>query len=192
MKGKVLFAFVVLAVAGLAFLPLSNAATTLAVYGYTDQAFYKPGDSGTLYFWVYNSGSTALILANVSIYYPWYNPAGLWVGNVTIVPSAPTVINVGENWNGTASFTVPSDGRAPSGTSSIRIIVGTDEIMGSGSVSMTVTSVPYYFSLQNMGDLTMWVEALVALLVVCTLIIVAAIFFFLRRPPVSKLEQKVQ
>jgi hypothetical protein len=193
MKERVLLVFVVLAVAALAFLPLSNAAATLTVYGYTDQAFYKPGDSGTLYFWIYNSGNVALILANVSIYYPWYNAEGLWAGNVTITPSASTVILPAGNWSGTASFTVPNDGRAPSGSSSIRIVVGTDEVIGSGSVSMTVTSVPFYFSLQNMNQLTLWLEVLVALIVVCTLIIAAAIFLSLRRrQTMLRPEQKVE
>jgi hypothetical protein len=174
-------------------MPLSNAAAALTVYGYTDQAFYKPGDSGTLYFWVYNSGTVPLILSNVSIYYPWYNAAGLWSGNATILPSAATVIPVGGNWSGTDSFTVPTDGRAPSGTGSIRVVVGTDEFMSPAfTVSLTVTSVPFYFSLQNMGELTMWLEALVALVVVAALIVAAAIFLALRmRWMPSKSEQRV-
>jgi hypothetical protein len=195
MKGRILLVFVVLAVAGLAFMPLSNAVAGLTVYGYTDQSFYKPGDSGTLRFWVYNSGTVDLVLKNVSIYYPWYNPAGLWAGNDTIIPPTSTaLVVVGGNWSGTDSFTVPSDGRAPSGTSSIRIVVGTDEFISPAfTVSLTVTSVPSYFSLQNMGDLTLWLEALVALVVVAALIVAAAIFLALRmRRMPSKSEQKVQ
>jgi uncharacterized membrane protein len=181
MKERVLLLLLVLAAAALAFSPLCSAVASLSVYGYTDQAFYRPGDTGTLKFWIYNDGTEDLILKNLTIYYPWYNPAGLWGGNETIIPSTSTVIPAGGNWNSTSSFTVPNDGRAPSGSNSIRITVNTDKVTRSSTISMSVTSVPFYFSLQNMGDLTTWLAALVVLMVICTLIIAAIILLSVRR-----------
>jgi len=193
MKKRVLLLFVVLAATALAFSPLSNAIASLTVYGYTDQTFYKPGDTGILKFWIYNGGTEDLILKNLTILYPWYNPVGLWGGNNTIIPSTATVIAAGRNWSSTDSFTVPNDGRVPSGSSSIRISVFTDKTTQSSTISLSVTSVPFYFSLQNMDQLTMWLTILVVLMVVCTLIIAATIFYSLRtRQMMWKSEEKVQ
>jgi uncharacterized membrane protein len=193
MKKRVLLFFVVLAATALAFSPLCNAIASLTIYGYTDQTFYKPGDTGTLKFWIYNDGTEDLILKNLTIQYPWYSPVGLWGGNDTIIPSTATVIPPGGNWSSTNSFTVPNDGRVPSGSSSISIRVFTDKTTHSSTISMSVTSVPFYFSLQNMDQLTMWLTILVALMVVCTLIIAATIFVSVRtRQMTWKSEQKVQ
>jgi hypothetical protein len=159
---------------------------SLTVYAYTNKPYYAPGDTGTLQFWVYDSGPSNLILNNVTIYYPWYNPLALWGGNATIVPSTSTVIAPGGNWSCTASFTVPNDGRAPSGTSSINIIVATNEVTCSSAVPLTVTSVPSYFSLQNMDQLLTLLMILVAAIVICTLIIVAAMFLSMRRQMMPK------
>jgi hypothetical protein len=193
MKKRVLLLFAVLAATALAFSPLCKAIASLTVYGYTDQAFYRPGDTGTLKFWIYNDGTEDLILKNLTIFYPWYNPVGLWGGNDTIIPSTATVIPAGGNWSSTDSFTVPNDGRVPSGSGSIRINVFTDKTTHSSSISLSVASVPLYFSLQNMDQLTMWLTILVALMVVCALIIAAAIFVSLRtRQMMWKSEQRVQ
>jgi uncharacterized membrane protein len=181
LKERILILFVVLAAASLAFSPLCRALASLEIYGYTDQTYYRPGDTGTLKLWVYNDGNEDLILKNVTIYYPWYNPVGLWEGNVTITPSTSTVIAAGGNWSGTSSFTVPNDGRVIAGSSSIRINVVTDKTTRSSSISMSLASVPYYFSLQNMDQLLTTLMILVAVIVVCTLIIAGAIFLSVRR-----------
>jgi uncharacterized membrane protein len=180
MKKRILMLLVVLAAALLAFSPLCRAAASLEVYGYTDQVFYKPGDTGTLNFWVYNSGTVDLILENVTIIYPWYSPVGLWGGNETITPSTSTVIAPGGNWSGTSSFTVPNDGRIIGVSSSISITVVTDRTTQSSLIPISLLSVPFYFSLQNIDQLMTWLMVLVVIIVICTLIIAAAIFLSLR------------
>lgn len=155
----------------------SNA--SLTVYAYTNKPSYRPGDTGTLQLWVYNSGTVDLILDNVTIYYPWYSP--VWGGNVTIVPSTSMVITPGGNWNYTCSFTVPNDGRISSGSSSISIDAVTDKTTGSSSIPISL-SVPYSYSLQNMDQLLTLLMILIVAIVICTLIIVAAMFIFARRP----------
>jgi len=164
----------------LAFLPLCRAAASLQVYGYTDQVYYRPGDTGTLKFWIYNSGTVNLILDNVTIIYPWYNPVALWGGNDTIIPSTSVVIAPGGNWSGTSSFTVPNDGRVLT-SGSITITGVTDETTRSSSIPISFLNVPIYFSLQNMDQLMTWLTVLVVVIVICTLIIAAAIFLSLRR-----------
>lgn len=181
MKEKILILLVVLAAASLAFSPLCRATASLQVYGYTDQTYYKPGDTGTLKFWVYNSGTEDLILKNVTIYYPWYNSVGLWGGNETITPSTSTVIAAGGNWSSTSSFTVPNDGRVVGVSGSISINVVTDKTTRSSSISISLLSVPFYFSLQNADQLMTWLMVLMVVIVLCTLIIAGAIFLSMRR-----------
>jgi hypothetical protein len=180
LKKRILILLVVLAAALLAFSPLCRATASLQVYGYTDQTYYKPGDTGTLNFWVYNSGTLPLILDNVTVIYPWYNPVALWGGNETIIPSTSTVIAPGGNWSGTSSFTVPNDGRVLGVSSSISITVVTDKVVQSSSIPISLASVPLYFSLQNIDQLMTWLMVLVVIIVICTLIIAAAIFLSLR------------
>jgi hypothetical protein len=150
---------------------------SVTVYGYTDKPFYEPGDTGTIQFWVYNSGTEDLVLKNITIYYPWYNPEAFWDGNTTIVPSAATIISAGGNWTGTSSFTVPNDGRISSASNSITINVATDKTTQSSSISMSLASGPYYSFLQDMDQLQTLLVILVAAIVICTLIIAAALFF---------------
>lgn len=176
MKKKILMLFVFLATASLAFVPVGRAVASFSVYAYADKVSYKPGDSGTLQIWIYNSGDEDLILKNITIYYPWYNPAGLWAGNVTIVPPTSTVIAAKGNWSGTSTFTIPNDGRVTTGGSTILINVVTDKVTESSSISMGLTSTPFYFSLQSMDQLLVWFTILIAAIVACTLIIVGTIF----------------
>jgi len=176
MKERILIPLVVLVAASLAFSPLCSALPNVTVYGYTDKSYYRPGDTGTLKFWVYNSGTDDLILKNLTILYPWYNPAGLWGGNQTIIPSTSTVISAGQNWNSTASFTVPNDGRAMGGSVTIDVI--TDKVNRTSYVSLTVTSSPYYFTLQGMDLLNMLVGTMVALMIVLVVIMVLAILVY--------------
>jgi hypothetical protein len=177
---KILILFLVLASISLAFLPLCRAYPSLTVYGYTDKVYYRPGDTGTLQFWVYNSGTDDLILKNVTIHYPWYSPVGLWGGNVTITPSTSVVVVAGGNWSDTSSFTVPNDGRVSAGTGSISVSVVTDTITRSSSIPMNLASTPLYFSLQDMDQLLTWLVILVIAVVACTLIIVGVIFLSVR------------
>lgn len=192
LKEKILILLVVLAIASLTFSPLCGAFASLSIYGYTDKSYYRPGDTGTLKFWVYNSGTDDLILKNVSIFYPWYNSVGLWEGNITITPSTDTVIVAGGNWSGTSSFTVPNDGRASAGGGSIGINVVTDKTSRSSSISMNLAAVPFYFSLQNMDQLMTSLVILGVVVAVCILIIAGIMFLSLRRSPMTwKPEEKL-
>ena len=190
MKEKVLLLLAVVAVGVLALSPLGKAQTpSLTVYGYTDQPYYKPGDTVTLKFWVYNDGSADLILYNVSIYYPWYNM--IWGGNMTVQPSSSTVISAnGGNWSDTVSFTVPNDGRATGGN--VRINVVTDKITQSFYIPLNVASVPAYMVLQGTDQMIMLFWAIIVLMIICTVIIAAAILASAHRPRTKIPEAKVQ
>jgi hypothetical protein len=180
LKREISMLLLVLASA-LAFLPLCKAQIIQAnpgvtVYGYTDKPYYWPGGTGTLRFWVYNTGNTTLALESVTINYPWYNGVGLWGGNVTIAPPKSTIILPGGSWSGTSSFTVPNDGRISSAGSNIIVAVATNETNVASYITMNIASKPSYFSLQNMNQLLTWLIILVVAIVICTLIIVGAMF----------------
>jgi uncharacterized membrane protein len=179
MQRKALLPCVVLVAMVLTLMPLCVAQQNVTVNGYTDQPYYKPGDSGTLHFWVYDKGTADLILENLTIYYPW-DPAGMWETNQTVIPSTSTVITAnGGNWSDNVSFTVPNDGRATGGQ--IEIYVTTDKVSGYSSIPISVTSVPTYLSLENMNQLTLLLTVIAVLMIICTAIIAYAILLVARR-----------
>jgi hypothetical protein len=100
-------------------------ANYLAVaYGRTDRSSYVPGDSGTLFITVRNEGSQALTVKNITVAYPWMAfVTDHWDGNFTAT-GINQALSQNQNFNTQYTFTIPSDGRAHSG--SISIVVGTD------------------------------------------------------------------
>jgi hypothetical protein len=191
MKGKLLPLCLVLVVIALALSPLCHATPSVTILGYTDKPYYKPGETGTIKFWVYNDGTDDLILKNVTIYYPW-DENGLWGTNQTITPQASTVITVLGNWSSTATFTVPNDGRSPtSSVTSVTFNINTDKIVRTRQLPLTVANVPAYLAIENMSQLTMWVMLSAVFVLICGVIIVVAILATSRRFPTGSPESKL-
>ena len=126
MKSVPLTLLAISILAGIMLTP-SHASFVINVYARTDRASYVPGDPGTLFITVRNSGTQAFTVKNISLTYPW--KAFLtdhWDGNTTDVLT-PQALAAGQTFNKQYTFTVPTDGRASSifgGTVSIQ--VGTD------------------------------------------------------------------
>ncbi|MEM3673779.1 MAG: hypothetical protein QW468_06145 [Candidatus Bathyarchaeia archaeon] len=185
MKEKAILTFTVAIILASmpAFVSLTKAAPSLDVYGYVDKVYYKPGESGTLKFWVYNSSPDGAILKNITIEYPWYSP--IWGGNQTVT-IANVVISQDENYSATDTFKIPDDSRAVSGA--IRFIVyyefGGNIYSHTDSVPLSIVT-PYPMALQNMDDLVMLFTILVVLVIVCTIILAAAIFLSGRKSKVA-------
>src|SRR5260370_17717499 len=101
-------------------------ANYLAVaYGHTDKSSYLPGDTGTVLITVRNEGSQAVTVKNITVDYPWMAfITDHWDGNSTYAITPVAALAQGQNYNTQYTFTVPTDGRAHSGT--ISITVGTD------------------------------------------------------------------
>ena len=185
MKEKAIPILVSVAIVALALSPFVNAAASLSIYGYTDKAQYKPGDTVTLTFWLYNDGTEDLILKNVTIRYPWYSP--IWGGNETI-NGQDAVINPAGNWTTSVTFTVPNDGRAQGG--GIRVDALTDKTEEIAFLSLSVASTAGIVAFENMDTLIMLFTFLIIITLICTIIIAAAIFLSARRPQVTwKAEQ---
>ena len=186
MKKKAMLVLVSVVLAAMAFSPFAYGFASLTIYGYTNKAQYKPGETGTLTFWIYNDGTDDLILKNVTIFYPWYSV--IWGGNETI-SGQDAVINPQGNWTTSLTFTVPNDGRATSG--GIHITVATDKIPSeTGSIFLNVATPSGMGSLEGMDNLIMLLTFLIIITLICTIIIAAAIFLSARRPQVTwKAEQ---
>jgi hypothetical protein len=192
MKGKLLSLCFVLAVIALVLSPLCYAAPSVTILGYTDKPYYKPGETGTIKFWIYNDGTDDLILKNITIYYPW-DGNGLWGTNQTITPEVSTVITVLGNWSSTATFTVPNDGRIPtSSVTSVTFNINTDKIVRTRQLPLTVANVPAYLAVENMSQLTTWVMWLAVFVLICGVIIAVVILATSRRRTPWSSEPKLQ
>jgi hypothetical protein len=184
LKGKILLASMIVALAVLAFSPAANANVSITIYAYTDKTNYNPGDTVTLTFYIYEAGTDQIVLANATVVYPWYSR--IWGGNQTINANN-AVVAQGKNWNTTVKFTIPTDGRAVSGAISIYYTI-TSPSLGTDfrqPLSLHVNSLPTYASVQNLDQLTTLLTVQTVLLIVSALIIAAAIFLSARRPKVT-------
>jgi hypothetical protein len=186
LKGKILIASMIAALAILVLSPATHASTNISVYGYTDKTNYNPGDTVTVTVFIYEAGTDTINLINVTVVYPWYSI--IWGGNQTI-SAHNYAISTGGSWNFTATFTIPTDGRASIGSGSTTISyyykVGSTVSQGSAtpdSLDLHINSVPFYMSLANMGTLITVIMVQAVLLIISALIIAAAVFLSKRRP----------
>jgi hypothetical protein len=183
LKGKILLASMIAALAILAFSPAANAAATVVVYGYTDKTSYMPGDTVTVTFYIYNYGPDQIVLKNVTVVYPWYNI--LWGGNQTINANN-AVLAEGKNWNSTATFTIPNDGRAYGDAIYFSFVytISGSPLPGSGSIDFPLASVPT-LAFKNMDNLVTLITVEAVLIIISALIIAGAIFLSGHKPKVT-------
>ncbi len=155
---------------------------SIAVYGLVDKDQYARGEEGKLTIWIMNTGDEPLILVNITVIYPWYIPALPLEGNETI-KLLSEVILVDGNKSYEYSFTVPTDGRAISG--SVAVWVETDKVSDGGSISLNVASPPLNMKLQDMDNLVTLITVQIIVSILAALIVAAAIFLSGRRPGVA-------
>jgi uncharacterized membrane protein len=165
-----------------------HAVADIEIYGYTDKIQYMPGEKGTVKYWIHNEGTEEVILKNIIIEYPWHS-LYVWEGNETI-KEINTVILIGGNWSATATFTIPSDGRAIGGY--VRITVVTDKVSRSRNIPLNVANAPVYTAFQDMDKIVTLFTVLVVLLIVCTVIIAATMFLAGRKPQVTWTKEKTE
>jgi hypothetical protein len=171
----------IIALAILVFSPAANASATTTLYGYTDKTSYMPGDTVTVYFYIHNYGPDQIVLANVTVIYPWYN---IILGGNQTIDAKNAVLTQGKNWNSSATFTIPTDGRASGDTIdfSFAYVIGSTVYTGSGSVNFPLISGVTALPLNIMDNLVTVLTVETVLLIISALIIAAAIFLSKRRP----------
>ncbi|MEM3616900.1 MAG: hypothetical protein QXN95_04935 [Candidatus Bathyarchaeia archaeon] len=170
---------------------------TVRVYGYTDKPQYMPGETVTLKIWVYNEGPDEIVLKNVTIYLPWYQP--VWGGDY-IIDANNYALPKDQSWNTTITFEIPADSRAYTPKNiRVKVVYGIGSIIYTPERDIGGLSVilPSYTSLENMGSLLENMDKLltlitvqVVLMIVCTIIIAAIIFFSTRRPKAIWVEEE--
>ena len=190
MKGKILIASMIAALAILALSPATHAAAGINVYGYTDKTYYNPGDTVTLSVFMYEAGTDTLNMINATVVYPWVNSTYPWYSDNQTITAKSIAISQGESWNFTATFTIPTDGRALTASSGIEIYYYYKDsgVIHPGVATPTtlhVNTVPFLFSLANMDTVITMIMVSAVLLIISALIIAAAIFLSRRTPKVE-------
>jgi hypothetical protein len=161
--------------------PLASAQEPPTLTAWTDKAEYGPGETGTLSFALYNSGSSALNIKKVTIVFDEWRAYrnGQWEGNQTIDVTPPLVVeSKAAPYENSTKFTVPNDGRAQSTLVHITFYTVDTGIAASGTYSITVTTTPKF-----MDQIVTLFTVQIVLIIVCTVILAATIFLSARRPP---------
>jgi hypothetical protein len=172
----------------------SHATLTNLVSAHTDKASYLPGDTGTLYVTVLNTGTQAFTVKNVSVTYPWKAYiTNHWDGNFTDLGTNNAGINdalaQGQAFNKQYSFTVPTDGRAYSFsflTPGIQVSVGTDIQSGPYAIPSTTATFSIATATYQPFGLTTSILPIVSIV----LLAVAVIMLFMVYMGVGKLSKK--
>jgi hypothetical protein len=185
MEKKILMMLTVAALIALASISSTWAYVSFSIYGYTDKPQYRPGETGTLKIWVYNDGTEDLILKNMTLIYPWHHI--MWGANETLVLSAAKVIPPKDNYNTTAQFTIPTDGRPTAGNVKIYVNERTDYRY----LTLNVDNPPVY-AFENMNNLITLFSALVIITLGGIVGIVFTIYLTARRPKMVWAEEPKQ
>jgi len=174
LKKKTIILLVSLTFVAMALFSVVRAEPAVSISGYTEKPLYNPGQSGTVTLFVYNHGPEDIVLKNVTVWYPWYSQ--VWGGNDTFT-SINATLSSGESWNGSKTFTIPSDSRGASGgfiVVAAVYTVGTSTLTEEDDVMMSIVN-PSDVS-QSVDRLINYLTVAIALMVICTVIIAAAIF----------------
>ena len=152
-----------------------------AVYARTDKSYYLPGDTGTLFITVRETGTQTFAVKNISITYPWTAfITDHWEGNTTTIPSPTPSVTQGGTYNTQFSFTVPTDGRARSGVISINI--GTPDIGSQGSFlpgeAAIFVAAPTY---QPLGLASSGLQIVSLVLLAIAVVMLALVYMGIRR-----------
>ncbi len=154
----------------------SHASFVVNIYARTDRASYVPGDTGTLFITVRNSGTQAFTVKNISITYPWKAfITDHWDGNTTIT-GITQALAAGQTYNTQYTFTVPTDGRASNvfgGTISIQ--VGTD--IAGGSYSSGEATIAYAIATYQPLSLTSSVLPIIEIVLLGIAVVMLALVF---------------
>jgi hypothetical protein len=154
----------------------SHASFIVNIYARTDRASYVPGDTGTLFITVRNSGTQAFTVKNISITYPWKAfITDHWDGNTTIT-GITQALAAGQTYNTQYTFTVPTDGRASNvfgGTISIQ--VGTD--IAGGSYSSSEATIAYAIATYQPLSLTSSVLPIIEIVLLGIAVVMLALVF---------------
>ena len=194
MKSTMLAMLVVSLFAAFAVIPSHAVTLPPAIYARTDKPSYAPGDSGTLYITVRNSGTQAITVQNVSVTYPWKAfITNHWDGNFSTTGITQPIAQ-GQTYNTQYTFTVPTDGRASNtygGSNAGTIIIGVGTDIGSSTSTTGTTystTTPIFYAIATYQPLALSTSVLPIVEIV--LLGVAVVMLALVWMSISKLQKK--
>lgn len=151
---------------------------------WTDKPYYKPGEEGKLTIVVMNNGEEAgIFIENISITYPWWPTYidGKWVGNDTIFPTKTEKgLEYGDIYQVERSFKIPRDGRAKSGTITVRVYFAGDRPPRTEFINLVVDTAPPS-DIEGLDRIVSLLAVQIILTVVVALVLAAAIYLSAKR-----------
>jgi len=149
------------------------------VFAWTDKAYYRPGEEGTITIVVVNKHpSNDYTIKNITIIYPWWPSYidGKWIGNETITEDVddrlPYPLSVGKEYKIEWSFKLPSDGRVKSGT--IEVIINA-KFGGTVQQFSPTTNKPYIYVDSTLPLRMENLDKIMILLIVQEIIIIVSV-----------------
>ena len=196
MRKKIIGMAVVIAVLAMLCTQSARAQPNVVVDAWTDKPQYDPGEKGKLKISILNlEEDDAVQIYNITLEYPWFRydaKEGKWIGNDTIKGDTrilATMTSKGsenDHYYLEVEFTVPSDGRASSGSITLEIWMSdptNTEYKGTPWPPVSI-SVAYPYP-RSLVDLDTWMISLIVAIVVCTIILAIVAILSRRRasPP---------
>ncbi len=168
----------------------SVAANDIEMWVRFDKAAYEPGEQGTIFITIRNTGTGPIEINNVTLTFPqWmiFTEDG-WdpLGNKTI-PYEPAIIVTSKTVESleAITFTVPTDGRAGRNFPTVEIRMHTSEGYLSYNGQIEVLAPYTSRSLRALDNIVMLLTVVAILAIVSAIIIAAAVFLSGRRPGVT-------
>lgn len=154
------------------------------VYMWVDNTQYKPGETITLDFTIYNAAPSDIVIYQVNIETPWFMYVkDHWEGNQTI-PTNNKLLRTGQVYFNYTTMQIPTDGRAFTGNSSSQIVMQAKTNIGTfnSAIAIGMANPPVYSSVLENDTIILLLAVLTILIVICTALIAAAIFLSARKP----------
>jgi hypothetical protein len=169
------------------FIPICKAgfeADEVNVYMWVDKTQYKPGETITLNFTIYNAAPSDIVIYKIKIETPWFMyTKDQWEGNQTLQTNNK-LLRTGQAYNNYTLIQIPTDGRAYTNDSSMEIIMRTETNLGTlnNNITAGIANPLVYSSVREIDTVILLMAVLTILIVICTALIAASIFLSTRKP----------
>jgi hypothetical protein len=159
--------------------PTSAQLPKIEVWAYTDRAYYRYGESGTLFITVRNKGPGDVILKNITAIFPWYGwHHETWQGNNTL-RDIDKVLKKGDFQTFTLSFSVPSESR--SGWTPMSEAKITVKCTFGNEILTQTSTIPINIALPVYNENIMTIYYLSGILTIAVIVVIIELYFVWKR-----------
>jgi hypothetical protein len=180
LKRKIAELLIILGISLATFIPMASA-VEVKFSAYTDRAFYRFGEEGTLYVTVRNDQTGPIAVKKIDVRFPWWGwYHEEWSGNITmnIREEEQTVI---ENRSRTYSikFTVPSESRDQwkKNVAEIRVTY----VYGDETITSDPIDVPINIALPVYNENIIPIYYLAGILTIAVIVVIVELYLVWRR-----------